>query len=90
MRHHVDAEILDMLQLARERLKEGARVSDVCKEVKISRATYFRWKQDYERHERMIKELIVLRQEKERLQRLADAFHLHGEVGCRPSANQQG
>lgn len=46
-KHHTPAQIVKLLRDAERQLAAGVAIGDVCKQLDVSEATYYRWKREY-------------------------------------------
>ena len=68
---YTDEQIVKLLREADELLDRGLKVHEVCKQVDISLAAYYRWRNRYAgMTQRAAKDLTELRRENARLKRL--------------------
>ena len=79
-RHTVD-EIIAKLRRADVLLGKGEKVPEVCKQLEIEQATYYRWRQKYgSMQPEMAKELKALQKENARLKKLVAEQALDMEI----------
>ncbi|MEQ9569647.1 MAG: transposase [Longimicrobiales bacterium] len=68
---HKPGQIIGKLRRAETRLAEGATVSEVCRDLEVSEATYHRWKRRYgAMNEDQLKRLKALEKENARLKKI--------------------
>lgn len=68
---HTPEQIIGKLRRAEARLAAGAGVSEVCRELEVSEATYHRWKRRYGAlEEDQLKRLKALEKENARLKKI--------------------
>ncbi len=68
---HTPEQIIRKLRQAETRMAGGASVSEVCRELEVSEATYHRWRREYgSMREDQLKRLKALEKENARLKRI--------------------
>lgn len=70
-KNHTPEQIVKKLGLAEARLAEGLKIDQVCKEIGVSDATYYKWRKEYG-HMQLdkVKQLKQLQKENDRLKKL--------------------
>lgn len=70
-KNHTPEQIIKKLRLAEARLAEGLKIDQVCKEIGVSDATYYKWRKEYG-HMQLdkVKQLKQLQKENDRLKKL--------------------
>lgn len=68
---HTPDQIVKKLRLAEARLAEGLKIDQVCKELGVSDATYYKWRKEYGHMQvDQVKQLKQLQKENARLKKL--------------------
>ena len=79
-RHSVD-QIISRLRKADVELGKGKKVPEVCRELEVSKQTYYRWRQKYGGMQpEMVKQFKALQKEKSRLKKLVADQALDMEI----------
>lgn len=70
-KNHTPEQIVKKLRLAEARFAEGLKIDQVCKEIGVSDATYYKWRKEYG-HMQLdkVKQLKQLQKENDRLKKL--------------------
>ena len=80
-KRHTPEQIVKKLHLAETRLAEGLTVEQVCKEMGISEATYYKWRKEYGHMQvDQVKQLKQLQKENARLKKLVANQALDMEI----------
>ena len=70
-KNHTPDQIVKKLRQADARLAEGLRIDQVCKELGVSDATYYKWRKEYGHMQvDQVKQLKQLQKENDRLKKV--------------------
>ncbi len=78
---HTPEQIVKKLRQANARLAEGLRIDQVCKELGVSDATYYKWRKEYGHMQTdQVKHLKHLQKENARLKKLIADLSLYKAI----------